>query len=257
LITEEEPSELQPLQIRDQVNASFREKLHTKTPVLASIAVSRVKKNIVLTAAEGYTAAFLQQHCNIWQEYFMFQRMQKEEQWAQVVVHGVPLEKVLLEEGGSQVLKSELETFNSIAVVGSPRWITSKEKRFSTTARFGSIVFAVESEEARQAVLANKTIAIAGVSCKAVKYLQISPKTQCTTCWRFGHAAESCRNRRCRLCTEAHLTKDHPSCGGSNCSITTGKLCKHQQAKCTNCKEAHEANSKDCSIVHAAKSFSN
>jgi hypothetical protein len=54
LITEEEPSELQPLQMRDQVNTSFREKLYTKTSVLASIAVSRVKKNIVLTAAEGY-----------------------------------------------------------------------------------------------------------------------------------------------------------------------------------------------------------
>jgi hypothetical protein len=121
LITEEEQVELHPLQKRDQVNSSFKEKLHTQAPVLASISILRVKKNIVLTAAEGYSADFLQQYCSIWQDYFKFQRMQKEEQWAQVVVHGVPLEKVLLEEGSSQALKDKLQTFNSIAIVGSPR----------------------------------------------------------------------------------------------------------------------------------------
>jgi hypothetical protein len=111
--------------------------------------------------------------------------------------------------------------------------------------------------KARHAVLAKKTVAVARINAKVVKFLQVSPKSQCTTCWRFSHASETCRNKRYKLCADAHLTKDYPSCGGSSYSITTGKLCKHQQAKCTNCKEAHMANSKDCSIVLAATSLSN
>jgi hypothetical protein len=106
-----------------------------------------------------------------------------------------------------------LQTFNSIAVVGSPRWLTSKEKRFSTSARYGLIVFAVENEEAKHAIFAKKTVAIARVNAKVVKFLQVLPKSQCTTCWRFGHASETCRNKRCKLCTDNVLHKRavHPS----------------------------------------------
>ena len=80
-----------------------------------------------------------------------------------------------LKEGGSRLLKEEIETFNSIGIQGLPRWILSSEKRHNPQTRFGSIVFTVENEEKRQEILKQKEILIAGTATKVVKYLEVSP----------------------------------------------------------------------------------
>ena len=115
--------------------------------------------------------------------------------------------------------------------------------------RFGSIVFTVENEEKRQEILKQKEISIAGTATKVVKYLDVSPTTQCTSCQKFGHIGDRCSTRACRYCAAAHLSKDH-SC--STCTIT-GKPCQHTTSLCINCKGNHFANSKDCEILKAAK----
>ncbi|KAF2835752.1 hypothetical protein M501DRAFT_941657 [Patellaria atrata CBS 101060] len=59
---------------------------------MATISRSKEKQNINLTTIECYTAEFLQQHKHIWQEFFQFQREQKIEPWAKIIVHGVPIQ---------------------------------------------------------------------------------------------------------------------------------------------------------------------
>ncbi|OCK99143.1 uncharacterized protein K441DRAFT_733659, partial [Cenococcum geophilum 1.58] len=52
-------------------------------------------------------------------------------------------------------------------------------------------------------------ISIAGTATKVVKYLEVSPTTQCTSCQKFGHIGDRCSTRACRYCAAAHLSKDH------------------------------------------------
>src|SRR6266576_4434581 len=111
------------------------------------------------------------------------------------------------------------------------------------------MVFTIENEEKRQEILKQKEILIAVVAIKVVKYLEVSPTTQCTSCQKFGHIGDRCFTRACRFCAEAHLFKDHsyPTC------IIIGKPCKHTTPLCINCKENHFANSEDYENLKAAK----
>ena len=154
-----------------------------------------------------------------------------------------------LGEEGSKLLKKEIKTFNSIRIQRLPKWISFNIKRHNPQTRFSSIVFTVENEEKRQEILRQKEILIAGTATKVVKYLEVSPTTQCTSCQKFGYIGDRCSTRACRFCTAAYLSKDH-SCFTY---ITTGKPCKHTTPLCINCKENHFTNSKDCETLKAAK----
>jgi len=146
-----------------------------------SIARTKGKQNILLTTTEEYNVDFLVKYKDIWHNCFTFQREQKLEPWVQVIAHGVPT-LPFLEEGGSKLLKEEIETFNPIRIQGLPRWISSSVKRHDPQTRFSSIVFTIENEEKRQEILKQKEILIAGTATKVVKYLEVSPTTQCTSC---------------------------------------------------------------------------
>ena len=75
---------LQPLNtfsIRNKVNQLFVSNLQVKKPVLASIARTGGKQNLLLTTIEEYNADFLVKYKEIWQNCFTFQREQKLEPW--------------------------------------------------------------------------------------------------------------------------------------------------------------------------------
>ena len=155
--------------------------MQVKKPVLASIVRTRGKQNILLITTEEYNAEFLIKYKEIWRNCFHFQREQKLELWVQVVAYRVPT-LPFLKEGGSKLLKEEIKTFNPIGIQRLPRWITFSIKRHNLQTRFGSIVFTVENKEKRQEILKQKEILIAGTATKVVKYLEVSPTTQCTSC---------------------------------------------------------------------------
>ena len=222
--------------------------MQIEKPVIASIAKTREKQNILLITIEEYNAEFLVKYKEIWSNCFSFKREQKLEPWAQVVAHGVPISP-FLGEGGSRLLKEEIEIFNPIRIQGLPRWITSSAKRHDPQTRFSSIVFAIENKEKRQEILKQKEILIAGVATKVVKYLEVSPTTQCTSCQKFGYIGDRCSTKAYRFCVAAYLSKDY-SC--SMCNII-GKPCEHTTPLCINCKEKHFANSKDYKSLKAAK----
>jgi len=102
--------------------------MQIEKPVIASIAKTREKQNILLTTTKEYNVDFLVKYKEIWSSYFSFKREQKLEPWVQVVAYSVPITPFLRLKG-SKLLKEEIETFNPIRIQGLPRWISSREKR--------------------------------------------------------------------------------------------------------------------------------
>ncbi|OCK88407.1 uncharacterized protein K441DRAFT_589060, partial [Cenococcum geophilum 1.58] len=72
-----------------------------------------------------------------------------------------------------------------------------------------------------------------GTATKVVKYLEISPTTQCISCQKFSHIGD--RN---------HSYSTY---------IIQCKPYQHTTLFTINCKEKHFANSKDCKTLKAAK----
>ena len=60
-----------------------------------------------------FSADFLLQKKNVWENIFSntAQKIEKDTHWSKVVVHGVPIEPFLMDEGLS-LLKEEIETYN-------------------------------------------------------------------------------------------------------------------------------------------------
>ncbi len=77
LITDQKDQPLDTFSIRNKVNQLFVSNLQVKRPVLASIARTKGKQNILLTTTEEYNADFLVKYKEIWQNCFTFQREQK------------------------------------------------------------------------------------------------------------------------------------------------------------------------------------
>ncbi len=72
LITDEKDQPLDTFSIRNKVNQLFVSKLQVKKPVLASIARTKGKQNILLTTIEEYNADFLVKYKDIWRNCFTF-----------------------------------------------------------------------------------------------------------------------------------------------------------------------------------------
>jgi hypothetical protein len=74
LITDQKDQPLDTFSIRNKVNQLFALKLQVEKPVLASIARTKRKQNILLTTTEEYNADFLVKYKEIWYNCFTFQR---------------------------------------------------------------------------------------------------------------------------------------------------------------------------------------
>ena len=72
LITDEKDQPLDTFSIRNKVNQLFVSKLQVEKPVLASIARTKGKQNILLTTTEEYNADFLVKYKDIWHNCFTF-----------------------------------------------------------------------------------------------------------------------------------------------------------------------------------------
>lgn len=69
----------------------------------------------------------------------------------------------------------------------------------------------------------------------SISFREFIRPTQCFKCWRFGHIAKFCRNKKCcAKCTEEHEEKD----------------CKSSDKKCRNCIEFNQHNKKATSVNH-------
>ena len=136
----------------------------------------------------------------------------------------------------------EIRTFNKnldLNPIGTPYQITSSERR--PFQRAGSVAVAFSTEAEANRAIRNR-LYIAGISVRVEKLFSTARTTQCSKCQGFGHLDHYCkREPKCRLCGERHLTTQH------SCNLCKAKgACVHLTPKCANCKEAHQANHKQC-----------
>jgi hypothetical protein len=144
-----------------------------------------------------------------------------------------------------KALKAEIEAFNSIEILGQPRWL----KPPTEGQTMGSIVLALPSKTVRNRCIL-QGLRVANQRVRVVPYRDTSPKTLCGRCQQFGHAARGCKNSpKCRLCGKKHFTWTH-RCNTYNYSDP--KPCSHLEIQYINCKTSgHWANSKDYEIYKA------
>jgi hypothetical protein len=235
-----------PLAQRNAINAALKT-VSNSAAVVASVRLT-ARKNLLLTTTERFSADFLLQHKDAWKSaiHVTCKGMQTQEEQIQVVAHKVYMHEAFT--SSTAELKAEIESFNNVVIQGNPRWLAKREKLENAHLlpphqRYASIAFVVGSEEERQRLLAYKQLSIAGRTVYLTKYYDISPRTQCQSCFKLGHNREMCRDRGCKLCAEPHYTKDHRSC--SECKLT-GRLCEHQKPRCINCRGEHTATSRKC-----------
>ena len=84
-----------------------------------------------------------------------------------------------------------------------------------------------------------------------VKYTDNKSHDQCLKCQEFKHTHQKCINVTIyQICKEKHNTRDH------TCYIykKEQEICEHTVLKCSNCNEAHKANSSECTVFKALKS---
>lgn len=237
--TLEENQTINPLQARNKINEAFQ-KAGIAGPVIQLAALSK-RNNLILTTTSGYSGEFLLQQSNIWMDLFNIKHAQPLESWTKVIVHNVPTTF----EGADtlEILQTEIPTYNKgLQIVGNSYWLTKDWKNKQNS----SIVIAFKTEA--EAKKLGSRIIILGESLRTEKYRSIPATTQCDNCQGFGHTKLKCRNQTaCQLCAGTHPTSQHKC---STCT-TSGKPCIHTLPKCSNCKEPHFANSRDCEVLAA------
>lgn len=238
-----------PFKLRDEINDAFQN-AHIYNPVIRSIQKSHRSDNIIITTMPEYSGQWLLDNKELWEELISFDRIQTNQAWYKVCVHGIPLANYQSGEDFIHDVPQEIKVFNSgLQIVGNPFWLTSKTKRESGYQYSGSacIAFATEAQ-AKQAV--SSGLYIAGENRKVEKMLSVPPSTQCRNCQRYGHQETRCEDpAACQYCGKDHHTRLH-SC--SECR-TKGRPCKHTILKCFNCKEHHASNDKTCTAFLATK----
>ena len=199
------------------------------------------KNNIILTTTPTYSGEYLVQHKHIWHQKFELKNVQLLESWTKVVVHNVPTEWKGAET--LEILHTEIPAYNNgLQITGNPYWISREWQNKKNS----SIVIAFKTAE--DAAKLGGRITILGQTLFTEKFKPIAASTQCLNCQQFGHPATRCRNQpACNLCGKEHATTTH------KCSVcnTKGKPCNYTLPHCSNCKEPHFANSKECELYQA------
>src|SRR5207247_2026500 len=140
-------------------------------------------------------------------------------------------------------LRQEIETFNMIALVTAPRWLTSAEKREGKA--YTSVVLATQSLAEAENIV-KKGALVFGRRLKAERYIISKPADQCSNCQQFGHHHLRCsQDAKCQICAGNYNTHLH-RCAQCN---QTDKTYGHSNFKCANCGKPHKANDQSCEVI--------
>ena len=238
--------QINSMKLRNEINSAFTQ-AGAQKPVILTVALSYMKKNIILTTTESFNAEYLLEKKSVWGHLIPHAACQVNEPWHKVVIHGVPIHEFDNEEFGDMI-RDEIKTFNhGLNIIGNPYWLTSAEKRSYQTA--GSVIVAFATEKEASNAIRNR-LYLAGKSCRVEKLYSVQPTAQCSRCQGFGHLEARCmREQRCQICAENHNTTQHKC---SSCPAK-GKACVHTLLKCANCNHNHKANDLSCEVYRALK----
>jgi len=109
--------------MRNQINDAFLQKEKTEKPIVASVTKSLTGHTIIVTTMPGYTADFLINKKQVWEQAFspFLKSMEKAMEWSKLVIHGIPIAPFSMDDG-LYLLKEEIETFNpEVKLLKNPR----------------------------------------------------------------------------------------------------------------------------------------
>ncbi|KXL45669.1 hypothetical protein M433DRAFT_8672 [Acidomyces richmondensis BFW] len=164
LSLENKDFEVDPRKLRDNLNKFLTERGAEGLSVTA--ATKSMKNNLVLTLTDPGRKDLILNHLGNLKEKIPIGQLIEDDTWYKVVVHGVSTKDFDTLDGEAQV-KKDLELFNKgFTVVGTPIWLTKKQKREQQQG--GSMLLAFRTlEEAKRAV--ETRLFIGGVSVRAEK----------------------------------------------------------------------------------------
>ena len=129
--------------LRNQINDAFLQKEKAEKPIAASVVKSLTGQSIVVTVMPGYTADYLIEKRQVWEQIFSpyLKSMGKNTDWSKLVIHGIPIAPFSMDDG-LYLLKEEIETFNpEIKLLKNLRWLSLEENRQSK--RHASIIIII------------------------------------------------------------------------------------------------------------------
>jgi hypothetical protein len=119
-VPEEVLKQLNPMEVRDQINRRFQIQEKNDKPTIRTVARSYTGRSLILTTMEDFTASYLLEKADVWKSIIPSSQYSLDDPWTKVVVHSVPTKPFQGEEG-RELLRQEIEIFNpTLKLMRSP-----------------------------------------------------------------------------------------------------------------------------------------
>jgi hypothetical protein len=178
--------------------------------------------------------------------------MDKTEKWRKLRVHGVALDRYMV-EGGLDLAREEIELMTGEQLPYAPRWIkgeTLGERYQNGSIKRSTLVLTVKSKQAADTIMA-KGLSFGGRRHEAERFWERGQGGMCMRCCGRDHFGKCVEEAKCFVCAGKHEGSKH-ECTIESCS-KRAEPCEHYAARCANCQGPHQATSKKCPERRASR----
>jgi hypothetical protein len=178
--------------------------------------------------------------------------MDKTEKWCKLRVHGVALDRYMV-EGGLDLAREEIELMTGEQLPYAPRWIkgeTLGERYQNGSIKRSTLVLTVKTKQAADTIMA-KGLSFGGRRHEAERFWERGQGGMCMRCCGRDHFGKCVEEAKCFICAGKHEGSKH-ECTIESCS-KRAEPCEHYAARCANCQGPHQATSKKCPERRASR----
>jgi hypothetical protein len=178
--------------------------------------------------------------------------MDKTERWCKLRVHGVELDRYMV-EGGLDLAREEIELMTGEQLPYAPRWIkgqTLGERYQNGSIKRSTLVLTVKSKQAADTIV-SKGLSFGGRRHEAERFWERGQGGMCMRCCGRDHFGKCVEEAKCFICAGKHEGSKH-DCTVESCG-KRAEPCEHYAARCANCQGPHQATSKKCPERRASR----
>lgn len=178
--------------------------------------------------------------------------MDKTERWCKLRVHGVELDRYMV-EGGLDLAREEIELMTGEQLPYAPRWIkgdTLGERYQNGSIKRSTLVLTVKSKQAADTIV-SKELSFGGRRHEAERFWERGQGSMCMRCCGRDHYGKCVEEAKCFIRAGKHEGSKH-ECTVESCS-GRAEPCEHYAARCANCQGPHQATSKKCPERRASR----
>lgn len=178
--------------------------------------------------------------------------MDKTEKWCKLRVHGVALDRYMV-EGGLDLAREEIELMTGEQLPYAPRWIkgeTLGDRYQNGSIKRSTLVLTVKSKQAADTIM-SKGLSFGGRRHEAERFWERGQGGMCMRCCGRDHFGKCVEEAKCFICAGKHEGSKH-ECTVESCG-KRAEPCEHYAARCANCQGPHQATSKKCPERRASR----